>query len=66
MEHLISKETGEVAELGVVAGFDLERKVILMFTEHDGVYDTVALTDDQVERLRAHWRWIAANPQGAV
>lgn len=72
MEHTLSEKARAVNDLGLpkktatVIGFDLEKKVVLYATDTPGVCEAVALTEDQITRLRAHWRWIAANPQGAA
>ena len=62
MEHPIPEKAGEIA------GFDLERKVMIVFVGHRHlgmeITEIQPLTDDQIRRLRAHWRHIVETPDG--
>lgn len=60
MEHPVRKKI----DLDRIMGFDLERRIMLVYTADPGLVEAVPLTEDQCERLKQHWRWIAANPQG--
>lgn len=58
MEHSVQKKDREV-----ILGFDLERRVMVTCDER-GTH-AIGLTDQQIERIRNYWRWIATHPIGS-
>ena len=60
MEHPVQAESEKVERGEVVLGWDLERRIML--TRDERGLHAIALTDSQIDRLRAHWRWIASHP----